>query len=1427
MERHIPLNRQFSPINNSQEDASQITFFQDWGHVNPKTWSEMDCEFRCVILAEAGAGKTEEFRQHARDLANEGNPAFFIRIEDIEADFYNAFEIGEVDQFQTWLQSTREAWFFLDSVDEARLENPRSFEKAMRRFAKGIAKGAYRAHIYLSSRPYAWRPEEDRRLLDEILFLPAPRLEEDDNEGQRVNPKSALSVHAMNPLDTERIRRFCETRSAIDVNRLLDEIERSNLWGLAERPFDLEGILAKWDRDSALGGRLDLLSHNIDKRLSDDHNSDRAQRQPLNLERAREGVRRLSAAVVLTGQVGINVPDATSVKPGIEAESVLSDWSPQNVRALLERGVFNDIIYGAVRFRHRDVRELLAAEWFDKLLKSGNSRYAVESLFFREQYGEKIITPRLRPILSWLILFDGEIRRKAIEIHPEIAVEGGDPSRLPLLERKRILADIVQRIVSNEDAHSAQENSAIARIANPDLSEETQKLISKFGNNDDAIFFLGRLVWQGEMASCVEPFNDIALDDNRGIYARRVSIRAVMTCGSSEQKQRLWQKINGSNAQIPHDLLVELITKTDPDSQSVEYMLISLGKLPPYKPYKTTGLSYSLREFIRRLSVIGEQLAITHLIDGLHTYLQKPPFVEQRECRVSKEYTWLLNPAIYAIERLIEARNTVVLSNKFISIILMVPPRHYWHDYNLNEQEVNLQTLVPSWPELNDVLYWTRIEQARSANSSESITDDYWAVSWLGHFWNFEAADLPRLLEYIRSRSFLDDRMVALSTAVRIYNQMGRPVNILGNLQDTITDEPVLQKQLDNLLDPPVSEVIRRHEEEHAVYQRKWEEEEEREKKARDTWIASLRANPELVYNPPNLKPGEFTEHQYRLLRELQNRNSTIDHFKFANYQALIPDFGEAVALAYRDAAVNHWQYYLPSLRSEGAQRDGIPYSLIFAMAGLQMEATENPEFLGNLEKEQACHALRYITWEFNGFPSWLERMHQTFPHLVADAVIKELLWELENTDANEPMHYILHNLVYYAPWLHASMAPVILKWAEANPTRINTNRNYCLRILVNGGIVAPRLAELAIQQIAQTDDLDSISWWYALRVDCEPTNGIKEVEEWLSSLDEGMVTHAAEIFITTLMGGRHMEEGGLYFDQFHEAEHLKSLYILMHRYIRANEDINHEGAFTPELRDDAQSARNRLFRLIAERPGKESYTVIRQLINEHPDPNYRSWMMKEAYKRAEEDGDLEPWSAEQVSTFDKSQTITPATHRQLFELAVYRLLDLKNWLERGNDSPWQTWQRANEETEMRNLVAGWLNQQCREQYTTAQEPELANSQRMDIWLHNIKVSSPVPIELKLLDKGWSGPKLCERLRNQLVGDYLREESAGCGVMLLVWQGKKPKKSWVINGKNVRLNELDDAMKRYWQSIADKFPGVVAIEVIVIDLTQRAQVSHS
>ena len=137
--------------------------------------------------------------------------------------------------------------------------------------------------------------------------------------------------------------------------------------------------------------------------------------------------------------------------------------------------------------------------------------------------------------------------------------------------------------------------------------------------------------------------------------------------------------------------------------------------------------------------------------------------------------------------------------------------------------------------------------------------------------------------------------------------------------------------------------------------------------------------------------------------------------------------------------------------------------------------------------------------------------------------------------------------------------------------------------------------------------------------------------------------------------------------------------------------------------------------------------------------------------------------------------------------------------------------------------MAGWLNQNRANPFTVAEEPELANRQRMDIRLQNQSVPSPVPIELKLLDKDWTGPRLCERLCNQLVGDYMREATGGCGVMLLVWQGNRPDRRWKIDGRMVCLEDLRDALKGYWDTICNLFPDVEAVEVVLIDLSLRGK----
>ena len=1425
MPTYVELNRQFSRIS-LEQDPSELEEFYFLGLDRSKSWEDLDEEFRTVILAEAGSGKTEELRHHAQYLRDQGRFSFFIRIEDISDTFQNSFEIGTEAQFSSWEESSSEAWFFLDSVDEARLGHPRDFERAIRRFTKAIQYCSQRAHIYISSRPYAWRPEADRRLLDDELFF--ANTEEQDSQGdspQDAGPTSALKIYVLEPLNSDQIRIFGKERSTPDIDGFIEEIERAHLWTLAERPFDLEGMLEKWGDDTALGTRRELIRYNIEKRLQDVHNVDRADRQPLNLEHALVGARRLAAAVLLTGEPSIRVPDNNDSNHGIDAKEVLSDWDPGDVRALLERGVFNEVLYGSVRFRHRDVRELLAAEWFHKLLQEGHNRAEVESLFFRNQYGVEFVSPRLRPVLPWLVLLDDRTRARAAALSPEILVEGGDPSQLDLAERTKLLKEIVSRIVSDSDTRSARDNNAIARIAQQDLSTLTYSLIEAHSNNDDAIFFLGRLVWQGEMSNCVPLLMDIVLDSTRGIYSRIASIRAVAACGSEDQIGSIWQELIAKDEEIPRQILAELVSGVVPNAKMIQYLISALDNLPPYERYSSTGLGTALHRFVDRFATTNSGELLAELLAGFRTHLEQAPYIERRDCRVSEEFAWLLSPAIHGVEILIRAEDPLALGPVPLSVMMMVPSLRFWRQGEYDEYKTNLRDLVPAWPELNDALYWASINQARDATQDE-LTDD-WRVSWLGHYWEFDEGSFPRLVQYIGNRPSKDDRLVALSTAFRIFVNADRPPEMLNDLNSIVSGDSDLQNQLDSYLNPKISEEESEYQEEEREFERKHREREEKAKVARETWIAELQKNPDRVRNPTSVKPGEITKDHCWLRDEICRKERDSNRHGGERWELLSVEFGEEVALAYRDAVTNHWRHYKPPERQD-RQRNSTPYAVILGLSGLEIDFKE-AGLIDRLDEALARHALSYITWELNGFPTWLEAVYRKLPILVEETVTDELQWELQNSTVESPTTHFLQDLVYHSPWLHGALASTILDWAEQDPGLINqTVRHYILELLFSGDADKKRLINLARQQILREQEHDQLPGWYALLVDCDPSYGIEETRKWLSALDPDAAASAGQLFTTALIGSRRTEHGGTRFREYKTPQHLKDLFMLSSEFIRYEDDLDRSrgGVHSPELRDDAQEARDQLFTWLSEIPGKESYYAIEQLALEHPDPNTRSWMNRHAQKRAQLDGDLEHWTASQVAAFGTTHKLRPNTHRQLFDTGVRRLYDLKHWLESGNDSPWKTWSRVEDEPEMRTLIAGWLNQQSAQQYTTAQEPELANSQRMDIWLSNPDVASPVPIELKLLDKGWSGPKLCERLKNQLVGDYLRESSADCGVFLLVWQGSKPDRRWRIGKHNVDVTEIKDALTEHWNLISPEYPKVQAIEVVLLDLTIRKHHSN-
>lgn len=422
-----------------------------------KGWHELENLHRVLILADPGAGKTFEALERARKIRDRGTKAFFIRIEAIDDAFDEAFEVGTAAEFAEWLTSTDDAWFFLDSVDEAQLETPRALEDAIRVFGARIHDARERARIFITSREDAWQALSDRTLIEQFLPFGAPieTTEADDDEGfgnledDKDSAKQALDIFRLAGLKIDQIKLFAVHHGVGDVNAFIAAIERGGLMQLAERPFDLKALLRKWEADKALGGRLNVLQRMVELQLAPLSVASAAPK--VDTERARKGASSLAAAVTLTGKNIICLPGGAMSADRLDPAQVLPDWSDAELDALLRSGIFDDIVYTSVRFRHREIRELLTAEWAADLMARAEARADVEALFFRTSYGESVIVPRLRPTLAWLILLDEGVRDKALAIEPEIASEGGDPSQLPLPIRQAMLADIVERIAADRE----------------------------------------------------------------------------------------------------------------------------------------------------------------------------------------------------------------------------------------------------------------------------------------------------------------------------------------------------------------------------------------------------------------------------------------------------------------------------------------------------------------------------------------------------------------------------------------------------------------------------------------------------------------------------------------------------------------------------------------------------------------------------------------------------------------------------------------------------------------------------------------------------------------------------------------------------------------------------------------------------------------
>ena len=1437
---YIELNRQFVKINEKDVETSETEARLGRGMTSVSRWPDLLSEHRVVILSSAGTGKSWEISHQCEKLDRAGKPTFFLRLEDLANEWEVAFEVGDPESLKKAVRAGDEIWIFLDSIDEARLSDPRAFEKALKRLKPHIKDNLQNVHMVLTSRIGAWRPKEDAARLDSLFpYYPSVKSSSDKEEDDDIDIEwdeevapdintlqveggnnSSIKYYTPLHLNREQMQIFANARGLEDASAFVSEIQHPNMQGLVGRPKDLEDFILFWREHGRLGNRWEIVEKNIKRKLTED-DLDRAEKDSLSFKKSLAGAKNLAAAVALTHHSKVIVPDRSSPSEGISVQSVLADWSAKECFTLLGRPIFEPETYGFVRFDHRDSREFLAASWFFDLIERGQSRMRVEQLFFKTQYGIEVVVPNLRPILPWLAIYDHEIRRRVMVKWPEILLEGGDPSELPLSDRKYLLEQFCTHRHAATESRISVDLNALQRLITPELGPAIRKLYVDYEGDEEIEILLLESIELGLLQDLADIAERAVLKPFRRTYTRLAAMRALSAVCEDAKIASACDSILKGNGLSSRQELANVLDVFGAKYIPVSSLMHLVEAVEPKERYSSDRLSRAIIEYINTCTIND----VSHIVSESARLIKQAPLIKRDLFEVSEKNTWMLDFATIACERLIKEKHPVALLRPCLSLLSLT---NLSRDYGFRETKTNLGELVPQWPELNAALFWYEVEDLRTLpdeEKGERLTD-WWQVRVFRDLQHFEHKDIDQVVKWITQKEFIDDRLVALTLAFSLYRDAGRPLSLRTRLWNVVKGNEELSTKLKLLLNPPaMNDEKKRLRRRNAQWKRRRKASERKDAEYHNKWRKEIANCLEHIREnrvPPEGRSWNAQRYLFDRMRSLgKERNRRAQ----PNWQDLEAEVGREAAEAMRDGLMAIHRRYNPTLASEtGECGNSLPSIETMALSGLEIEFLETTDWPTTLDDDEAQRVARYLMSELNGFPSWFRAFDAKYPDITLPVLLKEAVWELFDNPSDEPSHYLFARILWNAAWYVDRIAPhLIPHLLEKEPRHISV-LGYAMRLIMEcDAIENDQIAKLCARKIAQaTTPPAHHPLWHAAWVSVDPLPAIDDLTTKLAALEGVEAVEIASTFINALYGVRHECWLGVR-DGHKTPEHLRKLYVLMHQYIRREDDIDRTkgGFYTPTSRDRAQEARGYIYGNLADIPGKDAFDALVSIAREAPSEHTRDWLYSRSVARAQADADV-PWKVDDVNEFAVKLERTPSSPRELFEVARIRLVDLKYKYEEGDTSPYKVLITIDKEPVLRNYLADELKGTAHARYSISQEDEMPNAQRTDICFRQTNIPGMVPVELKIAEK-WSGPELFTKLKDQLCGDYLRDVDSTNGIYLLVHRRKKNKWRHPDSKKLLPFEELIAALQCSAQEIIASCPGISNIEVIGIDLIKRSK----
>ena len=1423
----VELNRRFRRLEGSSasEDrayesyTAEILRFSDSD--SGLDWDELLRNHLAVILGEPGSGKTWEFQRRADLLAATGKYAVFVPLEGLTTrPLADVLDSAKRQQFDVWKRSENEGFFFADSVDEAKFQRISDFLSALDRLRDAIAGDIKRAQVFLSCRISEWRPETDAHEVLRRFRQPKTARHKHGKSGSAVdiplNGESLLVVQ-IEPLDKKRVQLFATARGTADTEQFIEALDRQYAWEFARRPIDVVDLLNYWVAKKQLGSLSQLLEFSTERKLRP---VERDLTDPLSPARARSGVEALGAANLLCRLVNFGVPDAAALtENALDVRACLpTDWRSEEVRSLLTRAIFDAASYGRIRFHHRRVGEYLAAAWLGERMRNGCTTTVLEELLFDVSGTKPLLRPTLAPVAAWLCLgrepWNQTVREWIATRAPHIHLRYGDPQTLPIDYRRKILAEIVRQFVGRNHVWLESSRESLSRLAHSELASDFSKIIEDQTISEDIRTDMLRAVEHGRVTDCLGSALRVIRSPNESERMKIYAAAVIRRLGDDETRRKL-AEIAADSESVPSSLLGIVCQAIYPSVISSDALVALLRKARPIKRFGVDLPYYLTSHFQAELS--PQQAG--SLLASLLELIQTPPYTDERPGRtsISRAFGWVAKLLPTVLEVLLKkmSLSNSEAENAATALRLLGHMVNHGQLTFLDDEKIKmLDAATTNHPSVRQKYAWQRIVLHRQRKNSDGL--EFFQLSDHYALLQFTGADLKWLLNDIVDRTDADERVLAMRLAMQFLNlsadrrrdhqrlrqAAGSDRRVLAEYRSTRRGQLLFgirrlwYLRVKNKLGSRWWWIMR------------WHTVSARSQHLRDQW--------RLLVGIRLIRSGKAIHWLSHLMMEAGDQNSS--RWTAESWDGLRKKRGRRITDATRHGCKMAWRRFVPRLPHEKSEPNQTDIRVGIGLTGIQVDLDDGELDFKSMSRDDAMLAARYAVNELNGFPAWFYDLAQAQPEAARSVLRQCAAGEWQFAADRERPHEVMNKLVWQGQLLNDLICSDVLELLrDRDPGNFTILRCAVGIALQASQETTEELIRTSVERLSSLKPGDmTFALWIAVLLQLDASRALPLMETVLGGAEKAK---DAMVAVAALLSPRGSDEKILVANpSYASAGSLRRLIPLVFEYVRPGEDLDRSGTtYSPEARDYAEEFRQGLIPRLGGDTSSEAQTALNELLDEPSLVENREWLMHLIDKQAATAADGPSWTPADIREFASTHEIDPKTDRDLYRIACKRLVELKNDVERSENSLRDDLREGDPEMKLRRWLARRLNERSRQRYTVPEEAVIDLEQRPDLKIQNPNTRT-ISVEVKWADDG-STNELLERLQNQVFGQYLRAHTSEYAIYVIAVAKYRHWHS-PAGDRDIDFEELTELLGRRANELAQSRDDVGGVTVIGINFRQ-------